>query len=519
MGNKICYSFVMFICSLILFPSCSWMQGHVEDKEISELDSTMAGQKRTTLMDDSLIEFGKMLQAYDLPPGPIQSQNIGNETAEKGMPTSIYTMVATSLNKIGRQIVFIPYDTQYVINESTTGGKIQRTYPDAVISGGITGFDKDLIEKEREGDVSAGWAGASGSARYNAAEVASKITLDMNVRDYKTQAYFPGVLASNSIIIRNDRLGWGVSAAYMNFSVSFDSEVKTKEGIYSALRFLVELSVLEVMGKYFSVPYWKCVKGASEDSNMVIRLKDNFQALSSSMQILYLKKYIYLSGYTGVDRTSDSLSPSEQSVVSSLMRQYSVNDYPSLLVEVWKNVPIEKALYIVQKDRKAKARLDRLNAEKSKVEAANRARELAEQQQLASQQAKTAQENYNISINKAKDYLAKSELKKAQSEYSKALKNIPDDKYALAQLKSVTDQLQYIESTNKAYSEVVALGDSYLKNREYDKAFSEYQKASQLKQNEEYPKQKIEEVSKILDRKNPLGIKNISDKDWNEDNI
>ncbi len=110
-------------------------------------------------------------------------------------------------------------------------------------------------------------------------------------------------------------------------------------------------------------------------------------------------------------------------------------------------------------------------------------------------------------------------MEKAQNEYALALKNIPDDKYALAQLKVVTAQLQNIENTNKAYSEAVTLGDSYLKNREYDKAFSEYQKASQLKQNEEYPKQKIEEVSKILDSKNPLGIKNISDKDWNEDNI
>ena len=110
-------------------------------------------------------------------------------------------------------------------------------------------------------------------------------------------------------------------------------------------------------------------------------------------------------------------------------------------------------------------------------------------------------------------------MKKAQSEYTCALKNIPDDKYALSQLKAVTDQLQNIENIDKSYSESIMLGDTHLKNREYDKAFSEYQKASQLKQDEEYPKQKIEEVSKVLDRKNPLGIKNISDKDWNEDNI
>jgi len=426
----------------LLLSSCGWIQGKVDDKEVQELDDQMQSFKRETVMDEALVNLGQMLVAYDVAPTPIQSQNIGNETADKGVPSDLYVMVSTAVNKVGREIVFIPYDTQYIINEATTGGTIQRIYPDAVISGGITGVDKDLIEKEREGDIAGGWAGASGSARYSAGMNVSKITLDLNMRNYKTQSFFPGVLASNSIVIRQDRLGWAVSASYMDFSASFESEVKTKQGVYAALRFLVELSTVELLGKYFSVPYWKCIKGASSDKTMVTRLKDNIETMPTGRQIRYIKKYLYLSGFTGIDRASETLSSSEQAVFSSQMKLYGVDDYPSLFISVWENLPMDKSTRIIAKDRKKKQREQKKKEAQAKEQALEKQKLQQQKQSELARQLEINKSKYETAVTQADKYYTDGDLINANDKYKEALGYISKDQYATDQLNKTIDSIR-----------------------------------------------------------------------------
>jgi len=62
------------------------------------------------------------------------------------------------MHQQGRQADNIHYRTtlQYVVSESTTGGKIERVFTKAVIAGGITGFDKDLHREGAQGDIDVG---------------------------------------------------------------------------------------------------------------------------------------------------------------------------------------------------------------------------------------------------------------------------------------------------------------------------------------------------------------------------
>lgn len=512
-----CFGF-MAIVSMLSLGGCGWIQGKTDDKEVQELDDQMQTFKRETIMDEALVNLGQMLMAYDISPTPIQSQNIGNETADKGVPTNLYVMVSTAINKVGKEVVFIPYDTQYIINEATTGGTIQRIYPDSVISGGITGVDKDLIEKEREGDASGGWAGASGSARYSAKEGVSRITLDLNMRSYKTQSYYPGVLASNSIIIRQDRLGWGVSASYMEFSLSFDSEVKTKQGIYAALRFLTELSVVELLGKYFSVPYWKCIKGASADKNMISRLKDNLESMPTGRQVRYIKKYLYLSGFTGIDRASETLSSSEQAVFSNQMKLYGVNDYPSLFIAVWENLPMDKSMSIIAKDRKRQQR------EHKKKEAEARERALEQQKALKQKQAEAqkkfeiAQSKYESAINQADKYYTAGDLSNAYNKYNEALGYIPKDQYATDQLNKTKALMESILNLENAYKDAVTKGDAAYKAENYRTALEEFKKAQSYKTTDIYSGQMVIKTEKLLKDKNPTGITDLSEEEWSGGN-
>jgi hypothetical protein len=95
--------------SAFFLSSCSWFMGESSDQEVKELDERMSAAKRETAYDNALLEFGKLLTAYDVAPTPVQSKNIGNETADKALPSDVYTMVSTAVGKIGAEVVFIPY--------------------------------------------------------------------------------------------------------------------------------------------------------------------------------------------------------------------------------------------------------------------------------------------------------------------------------------------------------------------------------------------------------------------------
>lgn len=139
---------------MLALTSCSvldWFGGKIKDEEVTDLEKDMGTPtQRATVYDESLKKFGLLLEAYNISGTKVQSKVISNDTAEKTLPDDVSKIMATSLNKMGRSIIYIPYDPSYVINESTTGGNINRALPDVVVAGGITEFDKDLIEKGRD---------------------------------------------------------------------------------------------------------------------------------------------------------------------------------------------------------------------------------------------------------------------------------------------------------------------------------------------------------------------------------
>jgi len=206
-----------------MLSSCAvvdWFMGKTSDEEVKEMDSDVAESMtaKKTPYDEALRQFGLMLEAYNISEVRVQSKLISNQTAEKELPDDVSRMLISAVNKIGKKVVYIPYDPSYVLNEANTGGDIARALPQIVLAGGITEFDKDLIEKGRElktevsiqkGDYGSNYS-HDGGAGYNAEEGVSRITLDLQLLNYKTQTYMPGIQGINSVNIRKTKLGWGV---------------------------------------------------------------------------------------------------------------------------------------------------------------------------------------------------------------------------------------------------------------------------------------------------------------------
>lgn len=153
---------------------------------------------------------------------------------------------------------FVDYDITQLdvqILSELVGLRQDFAAPSHYIRGAITQLDSNVLASSK----SAGLLLARVDLGVSSDQVVSVISMDLNAARLVTRQILPGVSASNSIaVVRSGRgadVGGLIGKAGLSFSVSLDRS----EGFAQAVRNLVELSTIEVLGKLARVPYRECL--------------------------------------------------------------------------------------------------------------------------------------------------------------------------------------------------------------------------------------------------------------------
>jgi tetratricopeptide (TPR) repeat protein len=93
---------------------------------------------------------------------------------------------------------------------------------------------------------------------------------------------------------------------------------------------------------------------------------------------------------------------------------------------------------------------------------------------------------------KAKDYL------NAKASYQLAIDAKPDDAYARGKLKETMDLLRSMKASNILYDVAIASAEKLYQQKDYEKAMAEFENAGKILPNEKYPKDRINEIIKIM---------------------
>ncbi len=119
--------------------------------------------------------------------------------------------------------------------------------------------------------------------------------------------------------------------------------------------------------------------------------------------------------------------------------------------------------------------------------------------------AKALEGAYKDRIATADRYYRAKDYNNAMVKYSEAQKIKPKERYPKDQIQKIQDLLASIEkekqlvaSTNKRYSDAITSADAAFKQLKYEQAKSLYTQALNLKPNEKYPKQQIATIDKFL---------------------
>lgn len=339
---------VFFLIPLLLFVSCANPQK--VDIKLPKEKVVKKISNYTTALD----KLGQMTDIYDSKSLKIQSKGVTDDTgtaqATGGeIPVDITEMIKSSLNKVGGRLQYIDYDPSHQSNMMALGyTKFQnKIIPNLVISGGITEFDRSLEVRGTGSDL-----GADGTINGkklglefgdSSKTASASITLDISLIDFETWAMIPKMTASNRVVVNSGTSSSELGFSILAFSFGLNGNIKKVQGRHAATRLLVELSLIEVIGRYLDLPYWKILPNGKVDKVVVRSISNKYLNSSKKSKIIMIQKTLYLHGY---DVPINGSIDDETKVVIDKYKnssEYVGDSYDSLELfkELYLNIPIE----------------------------------------------------------------------------------------------------------------------------------------------------------------------------------
>lgn len=268
-----------------------------------DLNNTLP-EAKFTVYQDAVRKLGMMSIIYGRLPLNIMSKNIADQTGTSvatraEIPRDITEIVKSTLNGIGGNITFIPYDPDFLASSVNTGYSefSNKMIPDVVVSGGITEFDRGLVTKGDSAEIDATFGDYGlGFEDTNKGSLA-QVTLDFNLIDFKTLAGIPRIQAVNGIKLHKGIKEDSFAFTVKSVTLGAKGTIKKVQGRHAAVRLLVELSMAQLIGRYQKLPYWRVMPGGQTDDIVVDQVLSSFYDQTEKERIVAVQSYLYLHGY------------------------------------------------------------------------------------------------------------------------------------------------------------------------------------------------------------------------------
>jgi hypothetical protein len=166
--------------------------------------------------------------------------------------------------------------------------------PQYDIRGSISQLDKSIAAKDASAGVRVGLGGGSGVGLGGSKTAnASVMALDLAVIQTKDYSVIPGVVSKNQIVIFKEGEGTSAEASIGKFGVDFSMNLTRAEGDAQALRNLIELASVELIGKLTKTPYWNCMNVDPEQQDIQDEIYDWYYNLVADQQIVaYFQEHL-----------------------------------------------------------------------------------------------------------------------------------------------------------------------------------------------------------------------------------
>ena len=166
--------------------------------------------------------------------------------------------------------------------------------PQLYISGAISYLDQGVLRKSNSAGISHGEngeLGISGDLQTTA------LGLELHIGDFLTRTLYPGIDSANEIVAANKGFGIDGGAKIKKTGVQFSLERNLSQGVGGAMRTLVDLGTIELVGKLTKVPYWQCLSLDQAHPEFQRELLDWYAGMGDSSKVKFFQTGLKNLGY------------------------------------------------------------------------------------------------------------------------------------------------------------------------------------------------------------------------------
>ncbi|UXI68500.1 DUF4384 domain-containing protein [Tahibacter amnicola] len=208
--------------------------------------------------------------------------------------------------------------SSYMVQSNSLAAFQPELIPTYTVRGSITQFDDNIAKKTADAGVTLGIAsknflgfGGSKSTSIN------MLALDLTVVRSQDFSIVPGVNARNSAAILQEGTGVDGEAAVSKLGINYMTSFSKSDGKTVAVRNLVELSAIELMGKLNKVPYWKCLGVPSTQADVAAEIEDWNESMTGGEKLAF-----YIRHLTAMGLLADDGKPTDPEAFKTALREY-----------------------------------------------------------------------------------------------------------------------------------------------------------------------------------------------------
>lgn len=394
--------------ALVFLTSCGEMNPQNVDVELEK----SAPVEKVTNYTQALLDLGLMSEVYDTDVMRVQSQDIADETGSSvatggEIQRNVTEIMKSTLNYIGGNIIFIEYDPSYIQNQMVSGYSNfdDKAIPDVVITGGITEFDRGLETRGKGLDAEAE-AQFTGSPEWFPSETAgvsygdtgkqgrARIALDFNLKDFRTLAGIPRMTTTNQMEVYKGLREKELGITLFGPTFGLKGTIKKVQGRHEAVRVLVQVSMIQMIGKYLSLPYWRLLgEDANPDRTVLDSISASFYNMEEQDRIGAVQQWLILHGHDEVT-INNNLDDNTKAALKSFDSKYEGGSISEeLFTQIYLSIPVtRKALAQRKKINDFFVKLAEEEMREAEEHAASAARAQAQAEAMAAQQAAARQQ-------------------------------------------------------------------------------------------------------------------------------
>ncbi|GAD24997.1 hypothetical protein AVS7_04757 [Acidovorax sp. MR-S7] len=257
---------------------------------------------------DSLMCMDHMLRAAQVPTTLITSKQVIDYSSR--VPVAAKDMIVTALSQMSRvsnAFRYVDYEVDIVrqdtVQNLTTillnNNLMQLQRPALYVSGAIAFVDQNVVTNRFD----AGTSASRLDTGYSQNRTATVIGLEMHLGDFRTRTLIPGLDSANEVVIGSGSQGLDVAGRIGSYGVNFNVGRDYALGAGGAMRTLIDLATIELVGKWARVPYWQCLTLDQTHPDFQRQMRDWYDESGGVGQAQLVQSSLIAQGYlqTGAD--------------------------------------------------------------------------------------------------------------------------------------------------------------------------------------------------------------------------